>query len=889
MKIRHLISYLAATSAAVCLAMIMTSCADLDGHVHSFGEFCVESAPTCAQEGTMVRVCDICGARETAMIEKIPHTEATVPSRAATCTQLGATEGKICSVCAEVTVPQEQIFVPHAYFKGECTECGGKVSEADAVNVDYGAEADPSLYSPSDSSLPGYTLVDLDIKRTDLSLVYNSSDGFYHYMRSDGPTVLLKTDVKTAYTEPLSELLRDPSVRKYVYRDSRQELRKIDYGGMLEKYLQASRIESGGIGVYPFDEHLAEALKDIGAENGWWGVYASEDTQIFGSDLDGILAENAWMFALCYAELRPTVHRIVLRDKNGGAIVGAGVTVSDDEGFVLGRALTDSDGVAELIFKHGYGLSVSFDSSLYEDYSIPADGYRLESDVLTVVLDAATDSDGDGADDYDPEDKYKEYNWSTAEIKMQISEQGLGNGLTPVYRRMLAGETMNAADIDLLVADRNRKMSGTVHAEIVYSYVTDTADDYSLGTVGDGITERILALGSSAPDVFCAGVNSLIAASLKGCFYNMSSAGEDNHFSFNEYGYGSGSETYGYTAELMSELSLSPTKKFILASDYLTDTVRALTVVPVNVSLLEGIAADGDLEFLGDNGFVDADRFHEAVMSGKWDYALLISLCGAVYDAESDICGFMTDTSSASASSALLYSADINIFERVTDAQMRKYSCVFEETNDGFIKLSSAIAQLCASTGISAQSTDAENIRSRFARSRLLFGGTVPLAALESDGYKDAVDAGVYIAPIPKLDVGDSYRTVLDSAARLIAINTSCPRLNAVTAFLDYQSTHSTKIIEAYCLYGILYGAIGAGERNREALGLIRSSFYPSFESVYDLAVGIYFSADADARPLCLSLCDCDFRLTDADSLWRTYSAKRAEYMKRLLKIYEAI
>ena len=76
---------------------------------HSWSEGTVNSAPTCTQQGTKTLTCLVCGDVKTETIEALGHTEETVEGKAATCTEAGLTEGKKCSVCAEVLVAQETI------------------------------------------------------------------------------------------------------------------------------------------------------------------------------------------------------------------------------------------------------------------------------------------------------------------------------------------------------------------------------------------------------------------------------------------------------------------------------------------------------------------------------------------------------------------------------------------------------------------------------------------------------------------------------------------------------------------------------------------------------------------------------------------------------------
>ncbi len=78
-------------------------------HAWNAGEITTPAA--CLEDGVMTYTCTRTGCGET-YTEKIPatgHTEATVPGKAATCTEDGLTDGKKCSVCGEITVKQTAI------------------------------------------------------------------------------------------------------------------------------------------------------------------------------------------------------------------------------------------------------------------------------------------------------------------------------------------------------------------------------------------------------------------------------------------------------------------------------------------------------------------------------------------------------------------------------------------------------------------------------------------------------------------------------------------------------------------------------------------------------------------------------------------------------------
>ncbi|MBQ8083920.1 MAG: leucine-rich repeat domain-containing protein [Clostridia bacterium] len=86
------------------------------GDIHSPKDAVKENevAATCSKEGSFDEVvyCSVCNSeisRNSKTIDKLPHTEETVPAKAATCTEVGLTEGKRCSVCDEWIVKQEEI------------------------------------------------------------------------------------------------------------------------------------------------------------------------------------------------------------------------------------------------------------------------------------------------------------------------------------------------------------------------------------------------------------------------------------------------------------------------------------------------------------------------------------------------------------------------------------------------------------------------------------------------------------------------------------------------------------------------------------------------------------------------------------------------------------
>ena len=76
-------------------------------HTHQYTEE-ITKAPTCSEAGVKTFTCS-CRHSYTEAIEKLPHTEEVIPGNAPTCTQVGLTDGKFCTVCNQVVVAQETI------------------------------------------------------------------------------------------------------------------------------------------------------------------------------------------------------------------------------------------------------------------------------------------------------------------------------------------------------------------------------------------------------------------------------------------------------------------------------------------------------------------------------------------------------------------------------------------------------------------------------------------------------------------------------------------------------------------------------------------------------------------------------------------------------------
>ena len=112
---------------------------------HTYTNYVSNDDATCLEDGTKTATC-VCGEKNTIADEgsALGHTEETVAGKDATCTETGLTEGKKCSVCGEITVKQNEIPVKgHKDDDNnyECDDCDAKLCTNHIEEVVAGKDA----------------------------------------------------------------------------------------------------------------------------------------------------------------------------------------------------------------------------------------------------------------------------------------------------------------------------------------------------------------------------------------------------------------------------------------------------------------------------------------------------------------------------------------------------------------------------------------------------------------------------------------------------------------------------------------------------------------------------------------------------------------------------
>ena len=489
-----------------------------------------------------------------------------------------------------------------------------------------------------------------------------------------------------------------------------------------------------------------------------------------------------------------------------------------------------------------------------------------------------------------------DYYWGNSTIKMALYENSNSGELSSGLKRFYAGadDTM-VSQLDTDIRARNAKATETTGVGVTYSYETD----YVWGASLQKIPGETSVSSDAYPDVYCNFVYDMTSLAIRGCFINLyantdkssEKFGEGyNYFAFTKDGYQGIGNSYfdssaggGYLFEYMQSLALKNAngeydKMYCIASDYTLDVIRAIAVMPVNVNMMNiDLTTWNNGTYVKDqdgDGDHDIDDFYKLVWEGKWTYDVLAEYSNAVFKATGedntvaeigDVLGVAFGQTSGLTASGLLYTSDVEIIGRNGGAYAYPAS---NADLDAFAKALNDLFVNNSNTGIcsvnkgvfnsNSELGDLAGIRDRFgAGDYMLFGGVALIGSLEESAYQNMSKdgkSGFGIAPIPVYKDGNDYLTYVHNVARVMAISANTTEFEQCTAFLNYQSTNSVKILNAY-YNQVLMGLVNTGDakaNNVKMLTFIRNHVRDCFDKTYEDIISAYMksngNADADAQ-----------------------------------------
>lgn len=360
----------------------------------------------------------------------------------------------------------------------------------------------------------------------------------------------------------------------------------------------------------------------------------------------------------------------------------------------------------------------------------------------------------------------------------------------------------------------------------------------------------------------------------------------------------------GYMYDFMESLTLSVTKMYLLGSDYFFDTVRSFFIVPVNVNLFNSIKqpqnpTDLDLKYTSDrtgDGVFDVNDFIQLIWDREWTYEAIAYYSKAVFkestDASNkigasvgDTLGFAVEAGTGFSASGVIYTSSVTVINKTEEFNDKgelvwtyAYPAADSEQANALFEVADGVTSLFQSTGVLACSenvaangnsfsaqlgvqTELVGIRQEFAANRILFGGFIMTGNLEDPAYQNMKNGdGFAIAPGPLYKAIQSteyhsdtpeaeregktyrdYQTQMHNLARLGAISEKTTKFSQCTAFLNYQSTNSTEILDTYYDQKLTLLVAGRQNGNAKVMAFIRSHVRSAFDKAYEDAIGFFY------------------------------------------------
>ena len=500
-----------------------------------------------------------------------------------------------------------------------------------------------------------------------------------------------------------------------------------------------------------------------------------------------------------------------------------------------------------------------------------------------------------------------EYPWADDDeipLVFQMSKNSNRQNLPSGCMRYLAGEdTKFDAKIDKMIADRNADAYYETNVKVTYKYYDDEDERYGWGKCISEMYDTIYTNAPGSPDMYCNFQYDLVGTYLKSMFANLKSTkytGE-NYFEFTNPDYNELVDNRGYMYDYMESTTLDKSKMYILASDYFLDLIRAFFVVPVNIRLLESVGMDitGDID---DKVGFTIDDFYTQVKNRKWTYDLAAKYSAAVYKKGDknpgtgtsihDTLGFAIGNSGLHGT-GMLYTTEIEIIEEKINPDTGEKTYYYPENCEPLYDLAKALNDFFSKPGVLLVNKDytgygqdgALAIRTRFCQDQVLFGSTIMIGSLEYDDYqklKTTEGSGFGVVPVPlyhEIEEGsdETYLTTIHNIGRPGAIAYNTKYFTQCTAFLNYQSTHSTDILNFYYDYQLQYDIADGSKGTVEMLQYIRHNVRSAFDKTFEDALGIYDSNTSNRWHSVLT--SAGFKVADMRGEYN----KRIAYKQKLL------
>ena len=369
-------------------------------------------------------------------------------------------------------------------------------------------------------------------------------------------------------------------------------------------------------------------------------------------------------------------------------------------------------------------------------------------------------------------------------------------------------------EIQIMVYERNRQASELLGTTVEYTYM-----DKTWGAQAPEIQTIVQGNAADAPDLFVNMIYDLNRVLLTvGAFRDIWSI-SGSLFDF---------EAVGWMSEWMESASLTGDRAYILASDYFVDILRAMSVLPFNITMMDANSVKLAPAILGEGETLGAgedlsERFFDFVEEGYWTWEVLGKLCEAIWvdtdgsgdDSIGDQLGIIADEYGGLNAAIFIYSCgetltETYVIEDQTSPNYGKQWVRYPADSATLGAIFDAVAGVFSGSGsfstrcsdMAGSTPDQPGVayhHIKFGQGELLTAGGCLLGALEDDAFQQMSDL-YSVVPLPKVDVNKNYNTFIHNVgdAGAINVNINPNKAKALTAYLEFCTETSPEIREEF-------------------------------------------------------------------------------------------
>jgi hypothetical protein len=168
------------------------------------------------------------------------------------------------------------------------------------------------------------------------------------------------------------------------------------------------------------------------------------------------------------------------------------------------------------------------------------------------------------------------------------------------------------------------------------------------------------------------------------------------------------------------------------------------------------------------------------------------------------------------------------------------------------------------------------------------------VGALEYEEYQSMREGsgfGVVVVPLYDEDAGFKkdapYLTQIHNMARPGAIAKNTTKFVECSAYLNYQSTHSTDILNEYYNYELMYNIAGGAQGTVRMLQYVRENVRTSFDKVMEDALGTFHGQEAYDVKVLVMMTKSSWGVEDIRGEYKKVLEKKKAYLADLVEWFE--